>query len=129
MSYHCWLDFVSWCAFHQLHQDNSKNSIFFQIPQQFLFSLCYFCVYFWANSSTPHDKHCLKSVRIGVILVSIFPYSVQMRENTDQNNSEYGFILRSERLFQISNVLSATMLLIVDNPIRYSLWWIYCFLM
>ena len=27
---------------------------------------------------------------IEVILVRIFPYSVQMRENTDQNNSEHG---------------------------------------
>ena len=26
---------------------------------------------------------------------SIFPYSVQMRENTDQNNSEYGHFSRS----------------------------------
>ena len=26
---------------------------------------------------------------------SICPYSVQMRENTDQNNSEYGHFLRS----------------------------------
>ena len=31
----------------------------------------------------------------GVILVRIFPYSVQMWENTDQNNSEYGLFLRS----------------------------------
>ena len=38
--------------------------------------------------------HCVKSVLIGVIL-SISPYSVQMRENTDQNNSEYGHFLRS----------------------------------
>ena len=29
---------------------------------------------------------------------SIFPYSVQMRENADQNNSEYGHFLRSLRL-------------------------------
>ena len=28
-------------------------------------------------------------------LVSISPYSVRMRENTDQNNSEYGHFLRS----------------------------------
>ena len=28
--------------------------------------------------------------------VSISPYSVQMRENADQNNSEYGHILRSD---------------------------------
>ena len=26
----------------------------------------------------------------------ISPYSVRMRENTDQNNSEYGHFLRSE---------------------------------
>ena len=31
----------------------------------------------------------------GVILVRIFPYSVRMRKNTDQNNSEYGHFLRS----------------------------------
>ena len=44
----------------------------------------------------------------GVVLVRIFSYSnwiwrdteylsvsVQMRENTDQNNSEYGYVLRS----------------------------------
>ena len=31
----------------------------------------------------------------GVILVHIFPYSVRMRENTGQNNSEYGHLLRS----------------------------------
>ena len=37
-------------------------------------------------------KHCAKSVRIR----SYFgPYSVRMRGNTDQNNSEYGHFLRS----------------------------------
>ena len=30
-----------------------------------------------------------------VILVRIFPYSVQMRKNVDQNNSEYGHFSRS----------------------------------
>ena len=30
------------------------------------------------------------------ILYSVSPYSVQMRENVDQNNSEYGHFLRSE---------------------------------
>ena len=29
-------------------------------------------------------------------LPRISPYSVRMRENTDQNNSEYGHFLRSE---------------------------------
>ena len=33
-----------------------------------------------------------------VILLRISPYSAQMRENVDQNNSEYGDILRSEKL-------------------------------
>ena len=28
---------------------------------------------------------------------SIFPYSVRMRENADQNNSEYGHFFRSEK--------------------------------
>ena len=36
--------------------------------------------------------HCVKSVRIQSYSG---PYSVQMRENTDQNNSEYGHFSRS----------------------------------
>ena len=38
--------------------------------------------------------HCVKSV---LIRSYSGPYSVQMRENTDQNNSEYGHFLRSGR--------------------------------
>ena len=34
-----------------------------------------------------NNTHCLKSVRIQSFSG---PYSVQMRENTDQKNSEYG---------------------------------------
>ena len=34
----------------------------------------------------------------GVILVRIFPYSVQMRKNVDQNNSEYGHFSQSGEL-------------------------------
>ena len=54
-------------------------------------------------------KLCMKSVRIRSFLVHIFPhpdwirgdtsyspYSVRMRENTDQKNSEYGHFSRSE---------------------------------
>ena len=33
-----------------------------------------------------------------VEILRISPHSVQMRENTDQNNSEYGHFLRSARL-------------------------------
>ena len=53
--------------------------------------------------------HCIKSVHIrsysgphfpafGLKVLSIFPYSVQMWENTDQNNSEYGHFLRGARV-------------------------------
>ena len=36
--------------------------------------------------------HCVKSVRI---MSYSGPYSVRMRDNADQNNSEYGHFLRS----------------------------------
>ena len=36
-------------------------------------------------------QHCVKSVRIRSYSG---PYSVQMQENTDQNNSEYGHFSR-----------------------------------
>ena len=50
-------------------------------------------------------EHCVKSARIwsytGLYFPSfglnISPYSVRMRGNTDQNNSEYGHFLRSEK--------------------------------
>ena len=45
-------------------------------------------------------RHCVKSVRIWSYSG---PYSVQIRENTNQNNSEYGHFSRSERLGYISN--------------------------
>ena len=36
----------------------------------------------------------MESVKYGVFLVCIFPYSVQMRENTEQKNSIFGQFLR-----------------------------------
>ena len=52
-------------------------------------------------------NHCVKSVRIRnysgpyfptiVLNLGISPYSVRMRENKDQNNSEHGRFLRSEQ--------------------------------
>ena len=49
---------------------------------------------------THFEKKSLTSIAykvsvFGVILVIIFPYLVRMRENMDQNNSEYGHFLRS----------------------------------
>ena len=38
-------------------------------------------------------------------ILSISPYSVRMRENTDQNNSEYGHFLRSVYLTCFKSVL------------------------
>ena len=48
------------------------------------------------------NNHCVKSVRIRRSSGPHFPafrlntYSVRMRENADQSNSEYGHFLRSE---------------------------------
>ena len=47
----------------------------------------------FGNSGNTETNHCVKSVRIQSFSG---PYSVQMRENTDQKNSEYGLFLRSE---------------------------------
>ena len=55
------------------------------------------------------NLHCVKSVQIQSYFWSVFsrirteygeilrisPYSVRMRENTDQNNSKYGYFLRN----------------------------------
>ena len=57
-----------------------------------------------------YKKHCVKSVRIRSFsgphfpafglnkeeILRISPYSVRIRENTDQKNSEYGHFSRSE---------------------------------
>ena len=46
-------------------------------------------------------EHCVKSVRIQSFSGPHFPYSVQMRENTEQKNSEYGHFLCSRSYFNI----------------------------
>ena len=51
----------------------------------------------------------------GVILVRIFPYSVQMWENADQNNSEYGHFLRSVNDLSVtSNDFAAQLIQSID---------------
>ena len=47
--------------------------------------------------------HCVKSVRIRSYSGL---YSVRMRENTDQNNSEYGHFLQSDMLSSIKLILT-----------------------
>ena len=48
------------------------------------------------------------------------PYSVQMRENTPQNNSDYGYFLRSElflKVFEFSTLLGVNIsALILGKP-------------
>ena len=54
-------------------------------------------------------KHCVKNVRMSKSysgqdfpVFRISPYSVRMRENADQKNSEYGHFLRIKSLFMIA---------------------------
>ena len=50
----------------------------------------------WVGASKNVESNTVWKVSVfGVFLVRIFPYSVQMCENTDQKNSEYGHFLRS----------------------------------
>ena len=45
------------------------------------------------------SNHSMKSIHIRIYSGPYFPYSVRMRENTDQKNSKYGQFLRSESLY------------------------------
>ena len=68
------------------------------------------------NTNRKH-KYCVKSVRVwsysgpyfpafglNTERYGVSPYSVRMRENTDQNNSEYGHFLHSEKSQKKSNL-------------------------
>ena len=45
------------------------------------------------------DAHCAKRARIQADLLCKSPYSICMRENTDQKNSKYGHFLRSDYFY------------------------------
>ena len=63
----------------------------FEGSQEFLLRLQYFrCTHFWQWNGFVFE--------LGVILFRIFLYSVRMRENANQNNSQYGNFLRKESL-------------------------------
>ena len=67
-------------------------------------SLHYYCRNNWKQHTA------WKMSLFGVILVRVFPYSFQMRENTDQKNSEYGYFSRSDiQLFAIFGWLNNVM--------------------
>ena len=59
----------------------------------FYVSHCVKSVRIWSYSG-PHSAFSRTLNEFGEIF-GISPYSVQMRENTDQNNSEYGHVSRS----------------------------------
>ena len=65
-----------------------------------MFSQRYFaaCFFHLENVFFTFFTQWWKASVFGVILVNIVPYSVQMRENTEQKNSEYGHFLRNEQL-------------------------------
>ena len=75
-------------------------------------------VYYWATGR--NISHCVKNVRIRSYsgrhfpafglreILFIFPYSVQMRENADQNNSEYEHLLRSVTIPELLVVIFQT---------------------
>ena len=78
---------------------NQKTTIYNKVR-----ALAQICVLDPVNSSIP-GWHCMKSVRIRSYFGPHFPvfglnrgispYSVRMKENADQNNSEYGHFLGS----------------------------------
>ena len=75
------------------YENYSLRRILFQTLKQHSDSLRKKCTYsdlFWSVFSSIRSKY-------GEIR-SISPYSVRMRENTDQKNSEYGHFSRSEIL-------------------------------
>ena len=81
---------------------NKKNVIKIKVSFLFkkIYSLCKICLYlelFW--SIFPRIWTENTEIR------STSPYSVEMRENADQNNSEYGHISRSDYKNCFSNML------------------------
>ena len=69
-------------------------------------------------------SHCVKRVRIRSYSV---PYSVRMRENTDQNNSEYGHFSRSARhvfyeVFELLRIYLRLVFYINSGFSVYCLW-------
>ena len=77
---------------HSLCSDNQKNFVFIQFPVSFLKlqEKCPYSVFFWTVFSAIRAEY--REIR------SISPYSIEMRENTDQKNSKYGYFSRSVTL-------------------------------
>ena len=50
---------------------------------------------FWIKSGRSNELRFSKQIKLDFWLYNSIPYSVRMRENADQNNSEYGHVLHS----------------------------------
>ena len=57
----------------------------------------------WVHSRLIRRLHTVwKSVRIRSCYGPYLPYSIQMRENTNHKNSEYGHFLHSDKFIDLS---------------------------
>ena len=89
----CWLKYKSQIV--QITQLINPFHVagFFSLPLKISENqrVCNVFTEYWRRPMATHP-HCIKSVH----LRSISPYSVWLRENTDQKNSKYGYFLRSD---------------------------------
>ena len=75
------------------------SSFFFSFFLSFFLSL-FIYLFIREKNLNNRKKHCVKNVRIRSYSGPNTDNSVRMRENTNQNNSEYGHFSRSESINQ-----------------------------
>ena len=76
----------------ELHQTKINEGVWCNIRKQ-KFS------YIWNMRYSLRKSPYFSALRLNTKRYSVSPYSVQMRENVDQNNSKYGHFLRSDWLY------------------------------
>ena len=82
------------------------TSILFDLNMYYRFSFISKLINWVISDPTVH-KHCMKSVQIrSFLLVRIFPYSVQMRENTDQEKLRMWTLFTQWKVWKIENLLT-----------------------
>ena len=82
------------------------TSILFDLNMYYRFSFISKLINWVISDPTVH-KHCMKSVQIrSFLLVRIFPYSVQMRENTDQEKLRIWTLFTQWKVWKIENLLT-----------------------
>ena len=82
------------------------TSILFDLNMYYRFSFISKLINWVISDPTVH-KHCMKSVQIrSFLLVRIFPYSVQMRDNTDQEKLRIWTLFTQWKVWKIENLLT-----------------------